>query len=534
MESRGSEAELERALRDERVEREAAQRRAAKLANKARLWEGRAAERAERIEKLVAERDQLRTVRGWLRARAGRALRPSTPPPIPGRSETEPAQDTSRQRPRRRAFPALQVGTLVRDPVLKVVLDEMDAVDLSEDPGALDRADLIVVEGAAFSESARSLREHLAAWSERPARQPLAFVGGEPIRELDGLCVGREWAPAATRTDWTMPTSFDATRWSPAAVVDLESLADADWLAGVRFVRRPFDTTLPSNIAAAAAALPIVEDPADLDADGLRRLGSLQRRTTHAERAPWHVAGALLDRMGIGHEPTSPTVAGILVSNRADRVASAIEQFANQRYPRRELVVGCHGIPASTVAATADRLSAHLPITVLEFDGSAPLGKCLNSAIASTSAAVIAKIDDDDHYGSGYLTDAVQAMGYADARLVGKGATFTYLEGRNATILRRPDISERFYDGSPTGASLVFERHLWEQIAFPHRTVGEDFAFVRGAALLGVRPYATSPWDFVYSRAVRGNTWDAIDAVFLEGSEPAWEGHFPERADLER
>ena len=173
-------------------------------------------------------------------------------------------------------------------------------------------------------------------------------------------------------------------------------------------------------------------------------------------------------------------------------------------------------------------------VTDIEFDATESLGRCLNAAIETTGAAVVAKIDDDDHYGPGYLDDAVQAMKYAGAPLVGKGATFTYLEGRDETILRRPAIRERFYDGSPTGASLVFERHLWEQVAFPHRTLGEDLAFVRGAKILGVRPYATSPWEFVYHRAIAGNTWDAIDEVFLEGSVPAWVGNHPERADLGR
>lgn len=80
---------------------------------------------------------------------------------------------------------------------------------------------------------------------------------------------------------------------------------------------------------------------------------------------------------------------------------------------------------------------------------------------------------------------------------------------------------------------MVFSRQLWDRVRFPDRTVGEDVAFSKGALRLGVLPYATSPWEFVYRRSISGNTWQAVDEVFLEGSTLAWEGDHPELADLE-
>jgi hypothetical protein len=444
-------------------------------------------------------------------------------------------------------YPAVQVVAIVDDPLVKLVLDETDSVTLEDDPGALARADLVVAEPVAVDRLDGDRRTAFHAWRDALGRQPLVTVAdGETRSEQEtgrtDLDIVREWESGeSTGTEaWELRTSFDARCWTPVERIGDEALARLEGFDRVliddRFprlvVNAEFDPSVPWMTALAAAGTPFVGPEHDPDDFALGRLGSLSRRVTYRERAPWVLAAELLERAGVGHEPAIPMAAGVLVSNRPGRVVAAIEQFGLQTYPRKELVVGCHGFPAAVVADAVDGLSDRMQITVFEFVSGDPLGRCLNAAIEATGSAIIAKIDDDDHYGPGYLEDAVQARRYAQAPLVGKGATYTYLESRDATYLRRPAVVERFYNGSPTGASLVFERHLWEQVSFPHRTLGEDLAFVRGAKLLGVQPYATSPWEFVYHRAITGNTWNAIDEVFLEGAIPAWSGDRPDLADL--
>jgi hypothetical protein len=257
----------------------------------------------------------------------------------------------------------------------------------------------------------------------------------------------------------------------------------------------------------------------------------MRRRRVFAERAPWRVAEEMLDVAGIGHEPADPTVASVLVSNRPDRVEAAIAGVLAQAH-RTRLVVGCHGFAADAVRRMLEGATVRDEPIVIEFDGSWPLGRCLNHAIASTPDPVIAKIDDDDHYGPAYLTDAVQALRYGGSPLVGKGAVFVYLEGRDTTYLRRPEVVERLHTGTPNGGTLVFRRGLWESIPFPHRTVGEDVAFVEAAKRTGAIPYAPSPWEYVYRRGTGTNTWQAVDDVFLDGAVMAWSGDDPTRADV--
>lgn len=525
---------LEQALRDAAGQRDVAQRRAAQQAEKADLWQSRAEERAKRIERVVEERDRLKTFSGWLRARIGRTVNPpparpiNAPPPVA--VEAKPSRRTT-------AFPTVRVAALVTDPLVNTVLAETNVIQLSEDPAAIDAADLVVVEGGALASSDESFRYHFEEWVGSLARAPLVLIEGDrhAMPQRDGDVVARRsWIEGAEPALWPLPPTFDPVRFNPqrdfdpADFVQRTGIAISQSEEGV-FGQR-FDPGQPWMLAAAATGFPF---PGVLDGDDGSRRGVAGRRIAFRENAPWIVASRLLDRAGVGHESPLPTVAGILVSMRPEHVPGAVRRFAAQTYPRKALVVGCHRFSAETIADVVAEVEASLPIAVMEFDESFPLGRCLNAAIESTPASLIAKIDDDDFYGPNYLEDAVQANRYAGAALVGKGATFTYLENRGETLLRRPDIADRFYDGSPSGASLVFERSLWERIPFPHRGLGEDLAFVEAAKLLGIRPYATSPYEFVYYRGEAGNTWAAVDEVFLEGAVLAWQGYRPEMAVID-
>jgi hypothetical protein len=524
-------AALEQALRDAAGQRDAAQRRAAQQADKAEVWQQRAEERAERIDRVAGERDQLRSAPGWLRAKIGRTM---NPPPKRITPATPPATAAATPTARSIAFPTVRVAALVGDPLIATVLDETNAAALTDEPTAFEGADLVVIEGEALAGADESLRNRFEEWMGSLARAPLMLIEGEsatPLGDRD-VVARRAWTAPGDPDDWALPPTFDAQRFNPRHDFSLADFVEGSGIdvseAGV--AGQPFDPKRPWMLAAGATGFPF---SGVIETDDPLRRGVAVRRIAFRGSAPWVVAAELLDRAGIGHESPLPVVAGILVSMRPERVAEAARRFAEQTYPRKELVIGCHRFGTDKVADVVAELEGQLPIRVMAFDESVPLGRCLNLAIDTAPAALIAKIDDDDFYGPNYLEDAIQANRYAQAPLVGKGATFTYLEGRGETLLRRPKVSERFYDGSPSGASLVFERHLWERVPFPHRTLGEDLAFVEGAKLLGIRPYATSPFEFVYYRGVSGNTWDAVDEVFLEGAVPAWEGYRPEMAVID-
>jgi hypothetical protein len=226
-----------------------------------------------------------------------------------------------------------------------------------------------------------------------------------------------------------------------------------------------------------------------------------------------------------------PAVAAVLVSHRSEDVPAAVSSLLRQTHRPVEIVVALHG-EKITREIEASMSDAVLPVTLLELDGDLTLGECLNLAAAETSAPILAKIDDDDHYGPAHLEDSFHALCYSGADVVGKGTHFTYLAAHDTTVLRRPGMEETFTDGSPNGATLVFRRELWEGTGFPHRPRHVDTGFLRAARRNGASVYATSRWEFCYVRRSEGHTWDAEDEVFMAGSEPAWDGYQPNRVEV--
>lgn len=255
------------------------------------------------------------------------------------------------------------------------------------------------------------------------------------------------------------------------------------------------------------------------------------RRWAYREHSPWIRAAQLLGFARIAAPSPIPAIAAIVVSHRPADVPTAVEAMLRQTHRPIEIVIGLHGAqPTPEIEDVASR--ADVPVDVLTLDESHTLGECLNLAASHTSAPLLAKIDDDDHYGPGYLEDSFHSLAYSKAEIVGKGAHFAYISNRDTTVLRRPGQEEIFLDGSPNGATLVFKRGLWEEAGFPHRPRHVDTGFLRAARSLGARVYAGNRWEFCYVRNPEGHTWDAEDEVFLAGSEPAWSGFQPGRVEV--
>ncbi|MEA3510730.1 MAG: glycosyltransferase family A protein, partial [Actinomycetota bacterium] len=390
------------------------------------------------------------------------------------------------------------------DPHLARVFDETDRHVI--DTRSLADADAVVVDTHALQSSERSLIDAVDEWSRLDARQPLIVLGDA------------ESALAAAAQ----------VVIAPGEIVTF----DPDLRNPMRNARRqPSDDETLDAVAAAASGTPLLREDAAPPPNAIERdrLAVQARRWAYGERAPWVIAHSLLDQAGVPHPPPEPRVAGLLVSMRPDDVLRAIERFATQRYEAKELVVVCHGFDPGPARSALD--AGAITHQVFEIARDRPLGTCLNAAAEATSADVLAKIDDDDHYGPGFLGDAVDALRYSTAEVIGKAAHFTYVQGNDVTVLRRSDAEERFVDGSVAGGSMVFRRRIWEDVRFPIRPRRVDALFLRGARALGARIYANGRWDFVYRRREEDQTWRAADDVFLSSTEPAWDGDHPERAN---
>ncbi len=542
-------AELERLLREEREFRHAAEQRVESLTDKAEVWRRRADERAERIDRLVAEADL-----PAMRRLVGR-MRRSVRRPVPGPTNSQApaaAQVAARPVP---TMPIVRAATCLDSPELTPALAALDTIDVaaaSADPFV--DADIVVVEPNALAGLSDGARRRFESWLELDARQPLVvWVGDDETRRNLPGPLRRDDVVAATRrrvvdelrrrTDRRvvhLPASFDPGVYAPhhrraaprsatkagregATIAGEPTDPNAVWVPDVLLTDPPgwlLDT--------AAMAVPIVAGPAsDPPPDSA---GSAARRWAYARHAPWVRAAEILRHTGLDVPDPTPSVAALLVSRRPEEVPAAITRIARQTHRPLDLVVGLHG-NTRTKEIEAAIAGAGLPATILELDAALSLGECLNRAASVTPASIVAKIDDDDHYGPAYLEDAVQALHYSGAAIVVKAAQFTYLAGRDVTVLRRARQEETMLDGSTAGATFVVRRGVWDAVRFPHRTRGEDIRFLRGARAVGAQVYASSRWEFCYVRR-SGHTWTAADETFLAGAEPAWAGYQPERVEV--
>lgn len=514
--------DLERQLLDERRERDAAQRRVAKLSERVDLWRSRAEERSVRIAKLEEERDRLRGPIGWLRRARRAGLAPMEPPA----SATPETTTVPTKIPPR--FPSVRCVTIAEQPDLRVAARLFDSVDFDKSVSLME-ADVVLADAAGLRELSGDAARTFEEWTALDVRPPLVLaddVAGDLLKHANAILstedlTGRFFEPAMANPGLRDALGGDA--FTGVSIAEVESFGTV--------VTEPYDLTLTRHLELAATGVPFIDiGNESIGPDELRRRGVQHRRFAYERRSVQ--LDRFANKLTVDLAPMQPRVAGILVSNRPVFAARAIEQLADQRFPGFELIVGCHGFRSSEVSEAVNRLSDRVDVHVIEFDPDVSLGECLNRAVSTTNAEILAKMDDDDHYGPAYLVDAVQAIEYSQAEIVGKGASYTYVEAEDRTLLRRPGSEETFYNGSPTGATLVWSRYLWETNPFAHRTVGEDLAFLRGARRLGHRVYVNSPFEFVYHRRRSGNTWQASDALFVEGAQPAWDGDRPRLADV--
>ena len=472
---------VSQALRDERVLRQQADERAAQATEKARIWRRRAEERAERIRELEQAKRPL----------IGRSRSLESPAPV-----HHPEAPTKKLLAWK-SHPGIRVATATKNADCDNVLSMFDSVVFDGEPPA--DADIVLVSPAVVQRWTSQEQASLQAWADSPGRAPLVTYGGESL-------------PFSTATV-AMPT----TALSSFRIAGL----DVDQPDGL--VRITEAELADSRvIAAAASGAPLAVGDANPSID---HASTAARRWAYRYHHPRRKAARLLHLAGITAADTTPLVSAALVSNRPDLVPDQVRSLAEQTHSRIEILIGLHGCePTAELRAVIDQMSDRWRITVTAFPASLTLGECLNNVIDSGTGAVVAKIDDDDFYGPAYLEDAVHAFDYSRSDIVGKATQFTYLAETDETVVRRVGQEERLMGGTPTGASMLATRRLWNDVRFPHRPRFVDSVFVRGARALGATVYATSRWEFCYVRQELGHTWAASSASLLAASEPAFPG----------
>ena len=250
-----------------------------------------------------------------------------------------------------------------------------------------------------------------------------------------------------------------------------------------------------------------------VDRDLRERLGILGRRHAHTVGARRTALLSILDWLGM-QRPSPPRISVLLSTHRPSMVPRALEQIAAQSYRNVEVSLVLHG-EAFTDFDLPDR-GVDLR-TVVRAPGDWPLGSCLNAALEGADGDLVAKMDDDDHYGPHHLEDLVIAWRHSGADVVGKRVEYVHLVERDLTLRRAPSRPERdrLHVGGP---SLLAARHTLRHYGFLRLPNRVDSTLYERVLADGGRIYGTHSRDLVLARHGdhHGHAWDVADGDLLE------------------
>jgi hypothetical protein len=252
-----------------------------------------------------------------------------------------------------------------------------------------------------------------------------------------------------------------------------------------------------------------------VDDSGLRRRVSVRlRRRVHAHHTTWRRLVDLASRLGFA-DPPSTRISVLLPTRRPDRVGQVLADLAAQHHPDVELVLLPHGdarlpdgLPPGTIV---QRVPAHRP-----------LGAVLDAGIDVATGAYVAKMDDDDRYGTDHLGDQLLAWRYSGATLVGRRVHGVHDEETDRTIHPPPGGEERWEDHLPGGTLLLAADDL-RRLRWRHVPDAVDTELVRAVHLEGGSCYSAHRYGYVRVRHgdhtydPKGN-WAGIDRRGFDAS----------------
>ena len=271
----------------------------------------------------------------------------------------------------------------------------------------------------------------------------------------------------------------------------------------------PDSATLPPGVVATTAAQ-MVDTVHELtvDLDRRERLGIVGRRWVWEGRTREHALREILDHLDIPAPPPLTTTV-LLATNRPERVSSALAAVERQTRAGVDIVLALHGDGFDT-PPDSDLVSA-----VLRVPAERCLGDVLNAALDAATGDLVAKMDDDDHYGPEHLRDLVNAWSYSGADLVGKKIEYVHLRERGCTIRRPPSRPERDrpHVGGPT---LLGARDLLRHYRFLRLPNRVDSTLYERLLADGRRIYGTHSRDVILERTAGTHAWSVEDQSFLD------------------
>ncbi|WP_343037917.1 glycosyltransferase family protein [Arthrobacter wenxiniae] len=281
--------------------------------------------------------------------------------------------------------------------------------------------------------------------------------------------------------------------------------------------------------AAAHLSRALVKNPELNDRTAHLAQRRIWQEHTYAHRVESVLARALPDKTsGV----LRPTASALVPTIRPQQVDNVLRTVAAQHGVTTQLVLLTHGFEMEPHSLRELQERHGLADVVLLTAGrEVSLGECLNRCVAAADGDVLAKMDDDDHYGTAYLSDQLFAMDFSRADIVGKQAHYMHLEASKATILRFGHKEHRYTD-FVMGPTIVARKETFNANPFPALGLGEDTGFLRNAGKAGMQIYSADRFNFYQVRAGNRHTWQVEDAELLASGDLKFYGEPNEHTDI--
>lgn len=198
-----------------------------------------------------------------------------------------------------------------------------------------------------------------------------------------------------------------------------------------------------------------------------------------------------------------PLISVIVATNRLKNLDTIYENFMHQLYLNKELIIILNN-NLFNLSVVKKKFNAEPRIIVLQLDETKSLGHCLNQGIEQSKGDYIAKMDDDDYYGAHYLHEQLFYLQQYNAGLVGKCASFAYLESINRILLlklkkNKPILRVHAFSFL-LGSTLFFNKNIVKKNPFDDKNIGEDSGFLRMCLSQKIPVFATSPYNYLRIR----------------------------------
>ncbi|MPZ27370.1 MAG: glycosyltransferase [Micromonosporaceae bacterium] len=219
-----------------------------------------------------------------------------------------------------------------------------------------------------------------------------------------------------------------------------------------------------------------------------------------------------------------PTVSVLLSSMRAEHVEGCLSYLAQQTYPAMEVVVGLHGYDVSeqTHERWHDMLDGRVRVVSVSSD--LTLGMVLGRLTRIADGELVTKVDDDDHYGPGHVTDLLIAWHTTGADVTAKGSRFVHFPDLDQTIDRAWAAPEVF-NVTPAGGSLLLSRSTLQRIGgWSHSSRHVDTDLLTRVKSAGGLVYRTHGLEYVYVRRATGHTWTTETEQLIAQAEQTYPG----------